>query len=131
MVSILQDTESDMVIGSRFIEKEGFQSSLFRRMGIKYFSLLIGILTGKRITDPTSGMRAVNRKLLKKFTEEYPKDYPEPESLVTVLSEHYLVQEVPVIMRERKEGVSSISLRASVYYMIKVTFAVLIARMKK
>lgn len=111
MIRTLQCTGSDMVIGSRFIEKEGFQSSPLRRMGIKYFSILIRILTGKRITDPTSGMRMVNRKLLKKFTEEYPKDYPEPESLVTILSENFMVQEVPVIMRQRKEGVSSISLR--------------------
>ena len=131
MVTTLIDTESDMVIGSRFIEKEGFQSSGLRRIGIKYFTGLIKLLTGKKITDPTSGMRMVNRKLLEKFTNEYPKDYPEPESVVTILSENYKVKEVPVIMNEREEGVSSISLRNSVYYMIKVSFAILIARMKK
>lgn len=120
-----------MVIGSRFIEKEGFQSSGLRRVGIRYFTMLIRLLTGKTITDPTSGMRMVNRKLLEKFTNEYPKDYPEPESVVTILSENYKVKEVPVIMNEREEGVSSISLRNSVYYMIKVSFAILIARMKK
>lgn len=131
MVTTLIDTESDMVIGSRFIEKEGFQSSGLRRIGIKYFTGLIKLLTGKIITDPTSGMRMVNKKLLEKFTDEYPKDYPEPESVVTILSEKYKVTEIPVVMNEREEGVSSISLKNSVYYMIKVSFAILIARMKK
>jgi glycosyltransferase involved in cell wall biosynthesis len=131
MAKVLEETESDMVIGSRFIEKEGFQSSGLRRIGIRYFSLLINLLTGKTVTDPTSGMRMINRKLLKKFTNEYPKDYPEPESVVTVLSEKHKVTEIPVVMNEREEGISSISLRNSVYYMIKVSFAVVIARMKK
>ena len=131
MVTTLIDTESDMVIGSRFIEKEGFQSSGLRRIGIKYFTGLIKLLSGKKITDPTSGMRMVNKKLLEKFTDEYPKDYPEPESVVTILSEKYKVTEIPVVMNEREEGVSSISLKNSVYYMIKVSFAILIARMKK
>lgn len=131
MAKVLEETESDMVIGSRFIEKEGFQSSGLRRIGIRYFSLLIKLLTGKTVTDPTSGMRMINRKLLKKFTNEYPKDYPEPESVVTVLSEKHKVTEIPVVMNEREEGISSISLRNSVYYMIKVSFAVVVARMKK
>ena len=131
MVQIMEDTQSDMVIGSRFIEKEGFQSSTLRRIGIRYFTVLIKILTGKTITDPTSGMRMINRKLLKKFTDDYPKDYPEPESVVTILSEQYKVTEMPVVMNEREEGVSSISMRKSIYYMIKVSCAILIARMKK
>ena len=129
MVEELLEKDADMVIGSRFIEKEGFQSSFLRRVGIKYFTFLIKILTGKRITDPTSGMRMVNRKLLKKFTENYPKDYPEPESVVEILSNKYKVVEIPVKMKERFEGVSSISsFRKSIYYMIKVSFAILIAR---
>lgn len=131
MVEQLEETESDMVIGSRFITKEGFQSSSLRRLGIRYFTLLIRLLTGKKITDPTSGMRMINRKLMEKFTEEYPKDYPEPESVVTILSEKYRVTEMPVIMHEREEGSSSISLRNGVYYMVKVSFAMVIARMKR
>lgn len=131
MVERMGESGSDMVIGSRFITKEGFQSSSLRRLGIRYFSFLIRLLTGKRITDPTSGMRMINRKLMEKFTEEYPRDYPEPESVVTILSERYQVTELPVIMREREEGNSSISLRNGVYYMIKVSFAMLIARMKR
>lgn len=131
MVQRMEETGADMVIGSRFIEKEGFQSSVLRRVGIRYFTVLIRILTGHTVTDPTSGMRMVNRKLLKKFTDDYPKDYPEPESVVTALAEKYKVVDVPVVMNEREEGVSSISMGKSVYYMIKVTCAILIARMKR
>ncbi len=131
MAERLEETGSDMVIGSRFITKEGFQSSSLRRLGIRYFTFLIRLLTGKKITDPTSGMRMINRKLMEKFTEEYPKDYPEPESVVTVLSEKHRVTEMPVIMNEREEGSSSISLGNGVYYMVKVSFAMVIARMKR
>lgn len=121
----------DMVIGSRYIEKEGFQSSGMRRMGIKYFTGLIKLLTGKKITDPTSGMRMINRKIMKQFSEEYPKDYPEPESVVTILKEGAKVEEIPVKMNAREEGVSSISLSKSIYYMVKVSIAVLIAAIRK
>ena len=75
-------------------------------------------------------MRMINRKLLKKFTNEYPKDYPEPESVVTILKEEKKVKEVPVIMRERAGGVSSISPMKSIYYMIKVTLAILIEKIR-
>lgn len=129
MAKELEQSNSDMVIGSRFIEKEGFQSSVLRRVGIVYFTFLIKLLTGKTITDPTSGMRMVNRKLLKKFTEDYPKDYPEPESVVAILAGNYKVKEIPVIMKERMEGESSISFRKSIYYMIKVSVAIVIARL--
>lgn len=131
LLEVLEKDEADMAIGSRFIENEGFQSSAMRRMGIKFFTRLIKILTGKRITDPTSGMRMVNRKLIKEFTFSYPKDYPEPESVVTVMCRGYRAKEVPVKMRSRSEGESSISMRKSVYYMIKVSMAIIIARICK
>lgn len=120
--------KADMVIGSRFIRMEGFQSSYVRRIGIRYFSWLIRLLTGSKITDPTSGMRMISRRLMKKYMEDYPKDYPEPESVVTALSDHFKVCEIPVIMNERENGVSSISMPKSIYYMIKVSLAVILAR---
>ena len=79
MAEYLEKENLDMVIGSRFIEKKGFQSSGARRVGIRYFSWLIHLLTRVRITDPTSGLRMVNRKIMKEFSLNYPKDYPEPE----------------------------------------------------
>lgn len=121
----------NMLIGSRFIEKEGFQSSSLRRFGIRYFSALIKVCTGKRITDPTSGMRMVDREVMAIYEECYPKDYPEPESVVAILNQKKKVEEYPVIMRERMEGVSSISPVKSVYYMVKVTLAILVEVLRK
>lgn len=130
MAQELKRTGSDMVIGSRFIEKEGFQSSGLRRVGIRYFSMLIKLLTGKQVTDPTSGMRMVNRDVMRIYANSYPKDYPEPESVTAILRMGKKVLEVPVVMREREEGTSSIGGFKSVYYMIKVTLAILMERLR-
>lgn len=121
----------DMLISSRFLEKEGFQSTGMRRFGIRYFSILIKLLTGQKITDPTSGMRMINRDILAMYSESYPKDYPEPESVVTIINCKKKVMEYPVIMRKRMEGTSSISPLKSVYYMIKVTLAILFEMLRK
>ncbi|MBS5763533.1 MAG: glycosyltransferase family 2 protein [Faecalimonas umbilicata] len=131
MAEFIEAEHADMVIGSRFINREGFQSSGARRVGIKYFTMLIKLLTGAKITDPTSGLRMVNREIIEFFAEEYPKDYPEPESVVAILRRKKKVLELPVIMRERSGGVSSISMKKSVYYMIKVSLAILIERIRK
>lgn len=124
MRKMLEQEGLDMVIGSRFLEKEGFQSSGLRRMGIRYFTALIHLLTKQRITDPTSGMRMAGKTVIGVFAEEYPKDYPEPESVISILRKGKNVKEYPVIMRERTEGTSSISFGRSIYYMIKVTLAI-------
>lgn len=131
MAEYIEKNKVDLVIGSRFIEKKGFQSSAVRRMGIKFFSCLIKLLTGEVITDPTSGLRMVGRNVIEIFARDYPKDYPEPESVVAVLRKKMIVKEIPVIMHEREGGVSSISPRKSVYYMVKVTLAILIERIRK
>lgn len=131
MAEYLEKENLDMVIGSRFIEKEGFQSSKLRRIGIVFFSVLIKTLTGVKITDPTSGLRMAGKNVIALFAEDYPRDYPEPESVVTVIRRGMKVEEIPVVMKEREGGVSSISLKKSVYYMIKVTLAILIERIRK
>lgn len=131
MAEYLIEHRVDMVIGSRFIEKKGFQSSITRRMGIKFFSGLIKVLTGKIITDPTSGLRMIGRNVMEIFSQDYPRDYPEPESIVAVLRKNMKIEEIPVVMLERKGGVSSISPKKSIYYMVKVTLAILIERIRK
>lgn len=123
--------ELDMVIGSRFLRHEGFQSSGMRRLGIRYFTELIRVSTGKKITDPTSGMRMANRSVIEAFAANYPKDYPEPESVVYLLRQGKRVEEAPVKMRERENGKSSISFSKSIYYMCKVTFAILIEDIRR
>ena len=114
MAEYLLNHRLDMVIGSRFIEKKGFQSSITRRIGIKFFSLLIRLLTGKTITDPTSGLRMAGKRVIALFAKDYPRDYPEPESVVAILRRGYNVKEIPVVMKEREGGKSSISFRKSV-----------------
>lgn len=130
MLEKIKKEDLDMLIGSRFIEKQGFQSSGMRRLGIKYFTFLIKILTGSKITDPTSGLRMVNKDIITIYAGDYPRDYPEPESVVAVLRKKMKVKEMPVIMRQRAGGVSSISPRKSIYYMIKVTLAILAERIR-
>ncbi|SCH26101.1 undecaprenyl phosphate 4-deoxy-4-formamido-L-arabinose transferase [uncultured Dorea sp.] len=131
MARYLEEHSADMVIGSRFIEKKGFQSSRARRIGIVFFTKLIKMMTGATITDPTSGLRMVGRRTIELFSKDYPRDYPEPESVVAILRRNMKVIEIPVVMKEREGGVSSISLKKSVYYMIKVTLAILIERIRK
>ena len=131
MSKFFKNSNVDMVIGSRFIEKNGFQSSKIRRIGISFFSILIKLLTGKVITDPTSGLRMVGKKGIELFARDYPKDYPEPETIVAMLKRNCNIIEIPVIMREREGGVSSISMKKSVYYMVKVTMAILIEKIRK
>lgn len=131
MAEELERQQADMIIGSRFITKEGFQSSLMRRIGIVYFTGLIKLLTRTTITDPTSGLRMIGRDVITYFAKNYPKDYPEPESVVAILKQGKKVVEIPVIMRERQGGTSSIRFTKSIYYMIKVTLAILVESIRR
>lgn len=120
--------EADIAIGSRYIEKKGFQSSVMRRLGISILGCVIKLCCGERISDPTSGFRASNRKAIEFFSRNYANDYPEPEAIVSSALNGFAIKEVPVIMRERGGGVSSINFKRSLYYMIKVSTALLICR---
>lgn len=119
----------DMAIGSRFISKEGFQTSFMRRLGIRLISGTIRLLTGARVRDVTSGFRACGPQLTAFFARQYAQDYPEPEAIVSAVLEGYRVGEVPVVMQERMGGVSSINMLRSAYYMIKVPLALLVRRL--
>ena len=122
------DGECDMCIGSRFIKKEGFQTSFMRRVGIRFLSGLIRLLCGEHVRDVTSGFRATNARMTAYFAEHYATDYPEPEAILAACLAGFTVREAPVVMRERQGGVSSISSLKSVYYMVKVSLALLIDR---
>ncbi|MCL2627440.1 MAG: glycosyltransferase family 2 protein [Oscillospiraceae bacterium] len=121
---------ADLTIGSRYIDKAGFQSTVIRRVGIRFFTVLIYCLSGKKITDATSGFRAANRKTMQLFTKYYAADYPEPESNMHAIKNKLRVCEVPVKMRERQGGKSSISAIKSVYYMLKVSIGIIISVIK-
>ena len=120
----------DYAIGSRYIkstkETQGFQSTKLRRVGIKILSFLIRLLSGKKIYDVTSGFRACNRTLIDYFCDYYPTDYPEPEVAGAIAKQGYKICEIPVLMRDRNAGTSSIKPLKSIYYMIKVSLAILV-----
>lgn len=127
----LQQSRTDMVVGSRFVEKQGFQSTFARRIGIDLLSGLLTLLLHRKVTDPTSGYRVCGPRAIALFAKEYPADYPEVEALVQLDNCGCTFSEVPVVMRQRLTGSSSIRALGSVYYMVKVIISVLITRTKK
>ena len=122
---ILRD-QADVVIGSRFIQKMGFQSSFRRRMGIRILQFLSYLLTGQQITDCTSGFRAYNFKAISFLSENYSVDFPEPEAIISMLKKGFRLLEVPVIMKDRVAGKSSIYGLKSIYYVFKVFISMII-----
>lgn len=125
--------KADMVIGTRYLDKSEskFQSTFMRRFGSKIICTLIKLTTKTKVTDPTSGFRAVNKDIIKVFANEYPSDYPEPESIVNITNLGYKIMEVPVSMNEREGGKSSINVWKSAHYMIKVSLAIIIDSLNK
>ncbi|HOB52428.1 MAG TPA: glycosyltransferase family 2 protein [Acidobacteriota bacterium] len=122
----LRRQPADLLIGSRFLSRAGFQSSRLRRLAIGFLCRLIRMLTGFRVTDATSGFHLYSRRAMQRLCRFYPDDYPEPEVIIMLYKWKMCVDEVPVTMRERSAGMSSITFLRSGYYMIKVTLAILI-----
>ncbi len=122
--------KADMCIGSRFVKREGFQSSALRRLGINIISAVILILTGKRVKDVTSGFRACGKNLIEFYSREYAQDFPEPEAILAAVKNGFVVAEVPVVMEERFAGISSINALKSPYYMIKVILSLIVGWLK-
>lgn len=125
LINAAKENNLDVVIGSRFISKEGFQSSAIRRFGINYFKWLNRFLVGITINDSTSGLRLINKRTLEIVSEYYPDEYPEPEAIILYSLNKLKIGEVSVNMKERQGGVSSISSVSSIYYMFKVTLAII------
>ena len=127
---LIKKGQADMVIGTRYLDKKEseFQSTLIRRIGANIITLFIKIFCGKKITDPTSGFRVANKKVIQEFANNYPTEYPEPESTVSLLVNGYQIKEVPVSMNEREGGTSSITSKfwKPADYMIKVVLAIII-----
>lgn len=132
MLEAARCQELDLVVGSRFLDlaDDTCKSTFLRRIGIRFFAFLIGLLTGTTVTDPTSGFRVYGRRAIVFFSRHYPDDYPEPEALFWCVRNGLRVGEVPVRMRERQGGVSSIRYFLTAYYMVKVTLAILVDRLR-
>ena len=128
----LRRGDMDMVTGSRFLAEdlEGYRSSASRRLGIRIFAGILSMIVGRKVTDPTSGFRMVGRRGIELFARDYPHDYPEVEAVLLLHFHQLRGVEVPVVMRPRTSGVSSINPTRSAYYMIKVLLAILVGLMR-
>lgn len=131
MIDYMFQNPCHLVIGSRFIERKGFQSSVLRRSGIAYLAFLSRLFTGKNIKDITSGFRMMNREVLELVSNSYPDEYPEPDSAVTFSRHGFIIKELPVQMRNRQGGISSITYFSQLYYIVKVTLAMFFSYLKK
>ncbi|MCK5732732.1 MAG: glycosyltransferase family 2 protein [Candidatus Latescibacteria bacterium] len=120
----LFETEVNVVIGSRYLRRNGYVSTKLRRIGIRFFAFLLFLLTRTYVGDPTSGFRAMDREAIRFFSAGYPSDYPEPEALILLHKKGLKVAEAPVTMRPRSGGSSSIRMARACYYMFKVTLSV-------
>lgn len=124
--------EADIAVGSRFAaEKGGYRSSRSRRVGIRLLAWIVSRIAGQRVTDTTSGFQALNRRGIALFARDYPHDYPEVEATVMLLRHRLRLQEVPVSMRERGGGSSSITTLRSIYYMAKVLLALFVGLFRR
>jgi hypothetical protein len=124
--------EADLVIGSRFVDGTGsYRPPLARRLGIRVFARLVSLLGGQRVTDTTSGFVALDRRGIELFAREYPHDYPEVEATLVALRSGLRLAQVQVEMRERASGSSSITFVRSLYYIVKVMLALLVASLRR
>lgn len=131
LLRTLEDRDLDLVIGSRFIKRSEYRVSKARRIGIVILSGVISMIVGQAVTDPTSGFRAVNQRVITLFSSDYPQDYPEPEAVVLLHRHGLHIGEVPVEMTRRYAGESSITWLRSIYYMVKVLLAIFVDCFKK
>jgi glycosyltransferase involved in cell wall biosynthesis len=131
LLAVLEAGQADFVVGSRYVAGEGFQSSVPRRLGSRWFRLLLRLACGQQVSDPTSGLWAANRRAAALLAAEYASDYPEVDALVLLARSGCRIVEVPTVMRERAAGASSIDAPRALYYMLKVTLALGIGRLRR
>jgi glycosyltransferase involved in cell wall biosynthesis len=131
LIEVLEKKEADMAVGSRFVGEISYKGSTMRKVGISVLSNAISILIRQKVTDPTSGFRAANRRAIQLFANHYPQDYPEPEVLVLLSRCGLKIKEVPATVYQREFGESSITKIRAIYYMVKVLLAIFVDCFKK
>jgi glycosyltransferase involved in cell wall biosynthesis len=131
LIEVVLAGRADICVGTRFAGGDGYRSSAARRVGIRLLARTVSLLTHQRVTDTTSGFQVLNRKAIELFAQDYPHDYPEVEAAVMVHKHRLRLVEVPVRMRERAGGRSSIRGARTVYYMAKVMLAILIGALRR
>ncbi len=130
LVEKIQSADADLVIGSRYVGRRSYENTALRSIGIKVLAFFLSTICRSKVTDPTSGFWAVNRKLLYYFSNDYPSEYPEPEAIALLRRHGFRYVEVPVIFRPRTRGKSTIHGFGAIYYMLKVGLALLIDRIR-
>ena len=131
LIKPIKDGKAHFVVGSRFVGNSSeFKSTKMRQLGINIISKTIKKLSNTTIKDVTSGFRAANKEIIKRFADNYPSEYPEPISNFELIKDGYIVSEVAVKMHERKGGKSSIRSWKNVYYMFNVILSILILNMR-
>jgi glycosyltransferase involved in cell wall biosynthesis len=131
LVRTLGESGVDLLVGSRYLEDRGYVTPWQRKIGIVILANVVSLVTGWRITDPTSGFRASNHRTIELCARVYPYDYPEPEAIVLLKKAGFEVREMPVTMNARYGGLSSITPLHSAYYMVKVILAILIGMLRQ
>ena len=131
LIDALLEGDADVVVGSRYLEPRGYVTPPLRRLGILLLAGVISLVTRRRVTDPTSGFRASNRRAIAYCARLYPHDYPEPESVALLRRAGLRLREVPVMMNPRYGGRSSITWWRSAYYMVKVLLAILVGLLRR
>ena len=132
LITPIRAGEADLVIGSRFVDPAGsYRPPFARRVGIRVFAGLVSLLGGQKVTDTTSGFSAMNRAGIDLFATDYPHDYPEVEATLVALRSGLRLAQVQVVMRERQAGTSSITFVRSLYYIVKVMLALLVASLRR
>ena len=131
LVTALGESGADIAIGSRFVGERHYRPTFARRVGIAVFARVVSAICGTRITDSTSGFRAGNRRAIALFAAAYPHDYPEVEAVIIAHRAGLRIVEVPVQMRTRQAGRSSITPVRSAYYMLKVLLAVAMLMLRR
>ena len=118
----MDDTDADSVIGSRFVQFKKEHSA--RMFGSRIITFIVKMTTGKRVSDPTSGMRMFNRRMIELFAKDMSLN-PEPETIAHLIRKGVMVEEVQVSMRDRTAGESYLNLTRSAAYMLRVCTSIL------
>jgi glycosyltransferase involved in cell wall biosynthesis len=131
LIAPVLEGEADVAVGTRFAGERGYRPSFARRIGIGLFARVVSLIVRQRVTDTTSGFRALNRRGIRLFADHYPHDYPEVEATVLAGRHGLVLREIPVKMRSRADGRSSITAARSIYYMVKVSLALFLALFRR
>ncbi|MFQ5963018.1 MAG: glycosyltransferase family 2 protein [Candidatus Scalinduaceae bacterium] len=133
LVNTLKNSGSDVVIGSRFLAGGSYDVPITRKIGIKFFSKIVTLTTGQKISDSTSGFQALNREVFNFFSkvDNFPYDYPDADTIITLIFAGFKVKEIPVIMYDRLNGRSMITGIKTLSYVIRMLISILITVLRK